>query len=435
MASFLQDLLSVFRSKVALILFGLGKAIIVARLLGPELNGIISALVVYPALFMTIGSLGIRKAAAYHIGKKTYSEQHISTAITQIWFLSTIFSVLVCFLLIKYTSNSSDNIELILLAIAPIPFQLLNTYISGMFLGKNQIKEFNSINWLPALFTFLSTALFVFLLQFSIRGALIAEIVGPAMMTIILLNKKKFLAHFSLKFQPKIIRDLLGLGITFAISLLIMNLNYRVDVILMDRLSNPYEVGIYSKGSVLIQYLWQIPMLLGTLVFARGVNSEDKRIFSLKVCQLMRLSVLIIFFGTIFLSLFSSFIIDLLFGSAFAESAQILIYLAPGVLLLTIFKVLNMDISGQGKPWISMQAMIPALILNVVLNIWLIPEYGAAGAALTSTISYTFASVLFIFIYSKTAHIPLRDVLLYKKADFDLIKPLWKKVKNKISKQ
>src|SRR5690606_37133855 len=108
-----------------------------------------------------------------------YSEESIKTAIAQIWFFTTILSVLISFLLIRYFSESGDNLLLIVLALLPIPFSLFNTYNSGIFLGKNDIGTFNKINWIPALIVFIGTVGFVMVLQLDIPGAMTASIGGP----------------------------------------------------------------------------------------------------------------------------------------------------------------------------------------------------------------------------------------------------------------
>ena len=118
-----------------------------------------------------------------------------------------------------------------------------------------------------------------------------------------------------------------------------------------------------------------------------------------------------------------------MFGEAFINSVLVLNTLLPGVVLLTVFKVINMDLAGKGKPWVSMKAMVPALIINIVLNILLIPNQGAYGAALASTISYTIAAVLFIHFYSKEVGIKMKEILLYKKSDFQPIIKIVRKVK------
>jgi len=429
-SSFIKDVFRVGISQGLMIVFGLTVSIITARYIGPEGNGIIAGLVVYPSLFMSIGSLGIRQSTTYFLGKGIFSEEQIKTAITQIWMMTTIVSLLVCFVLMYYFSNSGSNLTLVILALLPIPFSLFNTYNSGIFLGRNDIKTFNKINWIPSLIALLGTVLFVVLLQWDVKGAMVASVGGPLFMFFVLLFKNKFLDFFSFRYDWNIIKQMLSLGIVYATALFVINLNYRVDVILLDKLSNAYELGIYSKGAGITQYLWQIPMLLSTVVFARSAVSKNDKAFSLKVAQLLRVSFVIIGVVSVGLLLFSELIIVGMYGENFRESISVLNYLLPGVLILTIFKVMNMDLAGKGKPWVSMKAMIPALVINVVINIILIPDMGADGAAISSTVSYGVAGILFLFFYSKAVNVPVKDILKYKRTDFDPILNVLKKLKN-----
>src|SRR5690554_5103449 len=110
MNSFIKDFFAVGLSKILIIILGLSSSIIIARYIGPEGNGVIASLLVYPSLFMTIGSLGIRQSTTFFLGKGIYSEDSIKTAITQIWLLTTIFSLIVCFILMRYISNSGYNL-------------------------------------------------------------------------------------------------------------------------------------------------------------------------------------------------------------------------------------------------------------------------------------------------------------------------------------
>jgi len=430
LSTFIKDVLSVGVSKILIIVFGLTTSIIVARVLGPEKNGVIAALLVYPSLFMSIGSLGIRQSTTYFLGKKIFSEDQIKTAITQIWLFTTVFSMAVCFVLMRYFSKSGENMWLVILALVPIPFALFNTYNSGIFLGKNEIGTFNKINWIPALIVFIISAMLLLWFSFGISGYLIALIGGPVFISVILLFKNKFIKAFSFDYDWLIIKKMLSLGLIYAVALLVINLNYRIDIILLDNLSTAFETGIYSKGVSITEYLWQIPMLLSTVVFARSAVSKNDKAFSIKVAQLLRLSFLAIGIMSLILFLLSKYIIILMYGDSFIGSVVVLNTLLPGVLLLTIFKVINMDLSGKGKPWVSLKAMIPALMINVVLNIVFIPKYGAVGAALASTISYSFAALLFIYFYSRVIKIPILELIKYKRSDFQPVIQLIKKLKS-----
>ena len=429
MKGFLRDVLSVGISKFATIVFGIVTSIIIARELGPEKNGVIAALVVFPALFMSVGSLGIRQSTTYYLGKNIFSEKDIKAAITQIWLISTIISVIVCFVLMRYLSKSGDNFLFVLLALAPIPFSLFNTYNSGIFLGKNQIKEFNKINWIPSLLTLVVTLILVLGLSLGIKGYFIALIAGPLFISALLLFKNKFLDVLSLKFNWQVIKPMIRLGSIYALALMFINLNARLDVILLDRLSSDFETGIYSKGYSVGNYLLQIPWMLNTIVFSRSAIAKNDELFSKKVSQLLRVSFLVILLFAGFLFMFSDFIIVLMFGEDFIGSSIVLQYLLLGVLFLSLFKILNQDLAGKGKPWISMKAMIPGLLVNVILNYFLIPSYGATGASIASTISYSFAIILFIHFYSKEVSIPVKEILRYKKSDYKPIIQILKKVK------
>ncbi|MCO5268235.1 MAG: flippase [Brumimicrobium sp.] len=428
MASFFKDFLSIGFSKILIISFGLGSSIIIARYIGPSGNGTIAALTVYPSLFLSFGSLGISQATTFYTGKKIFSEEQIKTAITQIWMITVIISLVTCYLLMRYFSNSGDNLLLVSLALLPIPFTLFNKYNSGLFLGRNDIKTYNRINWIPTLIVLLGAVIFVILLHWDIAGAMLATILGGLFMSIVLLFKNKFLKSFSLKFEWRVIQSMLSLGMIYALSLLVIGLNYRVDVIMIDKLSTAFELGIYSKGAGFAEYLWEIPMLFSSIVFARSAVSKKQKEFSYKVIRLLRVSFIGVGLGALVLLFLSEYIIPLMYGKEFYGSVSVLNYLLPGILALTIFKVINMDLAGRGKPWIAMWAMLPALGVNIILNYFFIPKYGANGAAYSSTISYGVAGVLFLYFYSKETKIPIKEILKFRREDFAPIKGIIKKI-------
>ena len=430
MIGFIKDVFSVGVSKFAIIIFGLITSIIIARVLGPEKNGVIAALLVYPSLFMAIGSLGVRQSTTYFLGKNIFTEDQIKIALTQIWFFTTIFSVVVCYFLMTEFSKSGVNKTLVFLALIPIPFALFNTYNSGVFLGKNQIKEFNKVNWIPPLIVLVITILLVIMYTLGITGYLIALIGGPVFISLLLLFKNKFINSFSLKFEWKVIIPMIRLGSVYAVALLFISLNAKLDVIILDWLSTDYETGIYSKGYSVSNYLLQIPWMLNTIVFTRSAIAKDGIEFSRKVCQLLRVASVVIILFALILFLFSDFIIVLMFGEEFQASSAVLNYLLLGILFLSLFKILNQDLAGKGKPWVSMKAMIPGLIVNVILNIFLIPKYGAMGAAFASSVSYCVAILLFFHFYSIVTKMKIKDMFNYKKTDFNPLIVLFKNITN-----
>ena len=432
MSSFAKDIFSVMKSRVTIIASGIITGIITARYIGPVGNGVIATLSVYPDLFMTIGSLGIRQSTTYFIGQKKYADEDIFASVMYVWLFTTFFCMLVCAALLKFFTKADYSTYLIFLAVIPIPFSLFVTYASGFFLGKNNIKDFNTVNWVPNVMRLVGSCLLIIIIPLGVQGAMIGIFVGYFFLSFLVYARLKKMVKIKLNFNKVIIKDLLNLGVVYALSYLIISLNYKLDVTLLERCSTQYEVGIYTKGVSVVNYLWEVPTILSTIIFSRSATSKDPKDFSYKVCMLLRLCNIIILILSIGFFFTSKFVMVSMYGEKFAASAMAQKLLIPGILILTVFKVLNMDLAGKGKPWVAMKAMVPGLIINIIMNYVLDGKYGANGASISSTISYTVAAGVFLFMYSKEVSIPIKEVLTYKRADFDVIIELFSKYRKKL---
>ncbi len=424
MASFGKDLTSVLKSRVTVIACGLITSVITARYLGPVGSGAIAALTVYPDLFMVIGSLGVRQSAAYFVGQKTFDESEIFASIFRLWIFTSIFCVVVCYVLLQYNPSSDYSLSLILLAILPIPFSLFSTYSSGIFLGKNMIKDFNSVNWIPNVVKLVAYIVLIIWLPWDVQGAMIGIVLSYMILSYFVWTKLSKLVPSALKRSKEVTCKMLKLGIIYALSLFVINLNYKIDIVLLERLSTNSQIGIYAKGVSIVEYMWEVPTLISTIVFARSATSNDPRGFSLKVAQLLRICIVLVLLMSIAFYVLSEFIMVTMYGEAFQESATVQKILLPGILLMTIFKVLNMDLAGKGKPWLAVAAMAPALVINIILNFLWNAKYGANGAAMASTISYSISALLFLIVYSKQVGIPLKEILRFKNSDYNFLKEI-----------
>jgi Na+-driven multidrug efflux pump len=69
---------------------------------------------------------------------------------------------------------------------------------------------------------------------------------------------------------------------------------------------------------------------------------------------------------------------------------------------------------------------LPALVVNVLLNLWWIPLYGAFGAVLATNVSYTLGTIAYIVVYSKIVHMPVIRIFEFQKSDFMFLKEMRK---------
>lgn len=419
-----------FKKKVTSVLFarlittiaGLLTSVIIARTLGPEKNGEIAALMVYPSIFLSFGTLGIRQSTTYFIGNNVFNTTEIKKSIAHIWLYNSLLGFSSCFLLLYFFHASSDGMLHLVLASSTVPVGLYLSYSSGIFLGKNKIGSNNKINWVPPLVTFAAVLITVLLLKQGIAGYLVALVIGYLVVFIILFIKQNTFSDLRSKMNREISKSLVRLGLVYALSLFIITLNYKFDIILLNHLSDKETTGIYAKGAGIANYLWQIPMIFSTIIFAGSATSKKDSAYSMKVFSLLRLTLLFAIVIALILALIAQPLTNLLFGDLFSESATIIRLLLPGVVVLILFKVLSMDLAGKGKPMISLKAMLPALLANIILNLLLIPHYGSEGAAIASTISYTLGGILYLYFYSKSTQFSLRQIISPVKNDIALLR-------------
>ena len=86
--------------------------------------------------------------------------------------------------------------------------------------------------------------------------------------------------------------------------------------------------------------------------------------------------------------------------------------LLPGVAILAWNIVIQMDVAGRGLPRVNAKVMGPTAVLNAGLNLVMIPSFGGDGAAASSLISYSLATIWSMYVYGKLTRQPMRRLLL-----------------------
>ena len=90
-----------------------------------------------------------------------------------------------------------------------------------------------------------------------------------------------------------------------------------------------------------------------------------------------------------------AFLLPLFYGSAFAGLPLLLFILLPGIFLYAIESVLVQHFSSKGLPRAIPIFWVITLVVNVGLDLALIPTLGAIAAAAVSSISY---AMIFVFV-------------------------------------
>ena len=296
-------------------------------------------------------------------------------------------------------------------------------YFQYILLGQNRIKEFNFTNIIQSAL-YLSLIIVILFFNGSIQGVLSSWTVSfviAAIIPVIFVYKSN---PFKLHFNFDIFKKTTIFGLKGYLGNVIQFFNYRIDIFLISMiLSNYASVGYYSISVALAESLWYLPGVVGTLVFARtpGLTDEDKNRSTPIICRNTFFITLIL---SIILFITANYIILILYGPTYLPAVKPLWVLLPGVIALSVCKVLSNEIAGRGKPMINTYAAIISLAVNIPLNLLFIPQLGIIGSALASSIAYFVSAIIVLISFLKISGNSISDTLIIKKEDIEVLKGL-----------
>lgn len=433
MNPFFKEIYKISGSKTftAVVMFVIG--IILARVLGPEGRGLYAAVLVVPMIVINFAELGIKRSTIYHIARKTYKDEEVISATIMTIVISSVLGIIVCALFYYFLDRPEFTIPLIILAVARIPFRVFRDYVGGIFLGREEYNRTIFLQWLFVIVYLLLTILFLVIFKFNVLGALISLIASNFILSIvsliILIKSDKII----LKTDFKIVWEIIRLGLVYSAAIFIMKLHTKIDILLLNQLSDLEQVGFYSVGTRLAEK-WQIPFSIGGIIIAKSAVNTDFKALNADFAKLIRLTFFLSLVSMIILYFASPYVIPILYGKKWIGSIGIVQMILPGILMLIVARVMGSRLAGMGKPYIFMFIAIPALVLNIILNYLWIPEHGGLGAAMATNISYSLMTIAGVIVYAQVVEQPLKEIILFQRSDFALLPKIIRKTIKKLRK-
>lgn len=422
------DIFGVFSSNIFGLVVGLLIGIILPRELGPAGTGLFYAILAIPQLTFSLVELGSKASIVFFTGKKAVAEERMISALMFIFTISTVLCLIIFSIIFSLLNNPDYQLSFIILVILITPFRLITTYARAFILAKEKIKLFNRLNIYFLIINLLGVVGFVWIAQLGVFGAFLALLVASVLVAVyaLILVLKDYKIRFHM--EGALIGSIIKQGIVYALSFFMIKLNYRIDIVLLERLSNLKEVGFYSLGVHVAELLWQVPAALFVVILSRSANATDQLAMTRTVMKLLRVAFLFSFIGSIVLYFLAPPLVSIIYGEAFIPSIAIIRTIIPGILAFVVFQVLNSQLSGLGKPHISIIIFAPAVLINILLNLLWIPAYNGIGAAMATNVSYTLSAILLMIVYARVMHVSAREMLVFKKSDFDFIPTLYRKI-------
>lgn len=197
----------------------------------------------------------------------------------------------------------------------------------------------------------------------------------------------------------------------YAVHLAIGVLYLQIDTIVIKQLLDNEAVGIYQSG---------MRILIGALIFADVITNVylpklskvtfNKELFIDLGVNITRYSILIGSIGTIILFILAKPIILLLYGEEFLKTIP-LVQMFSILLIVRYFGVsYGAMLTTMDRQKTRAIAVCFALIVNILLNMFLIPALGLSGAVISGILTSLILNLIYITIIGRE----LKNILLNK---------------------
>ena len=187
------------------------------------------------------------------------------------------------------------------------------------------------------------------------------------------------------------------------------SVNTRIDQLLMAYLSTQAALGVYAVAvnvSEALQYLpGAVAMAFTPAVAATAVGDRRER-----TLRTFRGALLLTVVTIPPAMAIGAVLLPVVFGEEFRASIIPFLVLAPGAIGFLVMRVFSSALMGSALPGRSSIPAIVALVTGVVLDLLLMPPYGATGAAIASTTAFVAGGLAAIVLYRSADRFALREL-------------------------
>lgn len=400
----------------------LGSTVLVARALGPTNNGRYAIALLVPALLTGALNLGIPAANAHYIARGTLGFTKACHMSFKLWLGLITIGSLAC--LCAHASGAwriDVSIDALLLAAAIFPATLGSSFAAGLLQGVGAFGHYNRGLLIAPLCAAIAMIGLAFARALDITHALLAQLtaelfsLGYLVWSVEVQSRTR--GNEQAHAAAPSLRALLGFAGLTHLSPLLMLLNYRTDIVMLEWLVGPAAVGVYTVAARIAEQLWTVSQAMSSVLLPALSTSgtHDRGHASGAQATLISHATLSALWASGALAVMAMAVHPLLlaiFGPSYRAAAVPLLYLLPGAALLGGARVAAVAMTALGRPQRNVLMALAVLACNVPLNLLLVPRYRENGAALATSLSYAVGWAVALGLLRPLTGAPLKAFLV-----------------------
>ena len=422
-AGFLVSVNIVFLSQIAIYGLAFALRVVLAQGLGDSGLGTYSLFFVAVLVAGGVANLGVGLGNIYFLNKGAYSYQTLLSGSLSVLFAATAVAwAAVGAWGLLYGDELFVEGDAFWMYAAALPAVIAYVLLTSFLHGESRFLALSSVAIVQGLTgVAVAGSLYAFD-ELDVLGAIIAfasSFLVADVVCFAVVAKGRLDIGGMLRPDFAALKEQIRYGAQGQIANLAQLFNYRLDQFLVAAFVSRAGVGHYTVAVGLSESVWWISSAVAMVLLPRltGMDKERASEVTPVICR-NTLAVSIV--AGIGLVAVSPLAIRILFGREFDPSFLPLVLLMPGIIAASAARVLGSYLFSQGHIIYNTYATFIALGVTLVLDFALIPWLEVEGAAIASSIAYTFSLVATLIWYHKVSGGSIGGALFVRASDAEM---------------
>lgn len=411
-------------TRVGIVLINIPTSILVARLLGTEGQGLYISAIIFPTMFAFMGLLGIDTSHTFLLSRRSatlgqINAQSLRLAVALSVTATAAYAVFVHF----YGRTQGPELARVLWMGAAVVPILVAKYLSvALLLGLGKIKWFNTANMVQAGGLLCLMCLNLLWLGGGVKGALLAYMLSEIAVSLTafrVATRETGRGPLLETPPPGLFKRSLVYGMQGHVGNVLTQFTYRFDMFLVLTFAGLGSQGLYSIAVILAEKLSHIPQSVQVVLFPKlsSLSAEEANALTPRI---LRSALFATAVAAVLLFVLSRPLLLLFYGTPFLPALKAFRILLPGVVALSIAKILAGDFSGRDRRVFHTIATAAGFAVNLILCLVWIPRHGIEGAAWASTAAYTLQSAVALVFFRRLSGNGFAESLIIRREDVRL---------------
>lgn len=351
-----------------------------------EINYVLTAI----EIALLFAGLGAPEVARRKIAQESSSRGmggHFSIYLKSIALCAPFVAVGIYLLIAEKTARSGQFMYFLVISLL-----LFFTGVKKYFISVYESLEKYLTLSLLLLFESIAILVFVFFLKDLNASKVFIAYLMPLVFVSGVLWKNTEMQPGSISLKEYVIdgKKLFSLGVSIF-------LFHKIDIFLLERLASGRELGLYAGMYRIYEASYILPGIISVIIYPRLFDNGASNTSLFKDSLLINISFSLVFMAAVIF--FSHHIIGMTLTEKFIPGKNILQVLTLGMILQAVSMILGRGIIALQDEKSLLKIALGGIVINVVLNLYLIPAYGALGAAFSTVVSFTFSMLAQLYYY------------------------------------